>query len=217
MKITEQDVLAFLQAQPDWLCQHATEFGLRPSESKILSFQKGSMLALKRKTEKMADQLVQILADAETNRDLMMKFMRFHQRLLAVEDIFQWLDAITNGLRDDFSLPHHVMRIVTNIPENCSVPAEIIADAEVKAAAAKLTKPLCGALPVVALMRQFADQPRLESFLQLPIRWHDKTIAVLIIGHENDAHFQPEQSTEWITIMGESLAIILARLLKLAD
>lgn len=82
MNISEQDVLAFLQAQPDWLNEHAAKFGLRPAESKILSFQQGNMLALKRKTEKMAAQLEQILADAEANQTLITKIMNFNLRLL---------------------------------------------------------------------------------------------------------------------------------------
>jgi uncharacterized protein len=216
MNITEQEVRAFLHAQPDWLQEHAVEFGLRPVEKKILSFQQGNMLALKRKTEKMTKQLAQMLADAENNQVLMAKFMNFHQRLLAVETIPQWLDSIADGLLTDFSLPQHIVRILVEATDNINIPNNLLANAEVKAAASKITKPLCGVLPAVALMRLFPDQPRLESFVQLPLRWYDKTIAILIIGHEEATHFQAGQSTEWISAMADSLAIILARLMKLA-
>lgn len=84
MSIKEAEVLKFLHAQPQWLYEHATEFNLRPIESKILSFQQGKMQVMQQKTEKMASQLIQMLGDADANHTLMAKFMAFTQRLLIV-------------------------------------------------------------------------------------------------------------------------------------
>ncbi|KES10615.1 hypothetical protein SASC598O02_008810 [Snodgrassella alvi SCGC AB-598-O02] len=217
MRMTEQDVLAFLRAQPEWLNEHAAEFGLRPVESKILSFQQGRMLALKRKTEKMAAQLEQILADAEANRTLITKIMNFNQRLLRVNNITQWHEAITDGLSRDFSLPNHVIRINAELSDKVNVPIHLLASPEVRLAASKLTAPVCGSLPVVALAQLLDHQPQLESFLQLPLCCNEKTLGVLIIGHEDANHFQPQQSTEWVAVLAESMTIVLARILDMAD
>lgn len=217
MNISEQDVQAFLQAQPDWLNEHAAEFGLRPAESKILSFQQGSMLALKRKTEKMAAQLEQILADVEANRTLITKIMNFNLRLLRVNNITQWLEAISQGLNGDFSLPYYVIRIIAEWPNKMNIPTDLLAGPEVRMAASKLTAPVCGSLPVVALAQLLDHKPQLESFLQLPLRCNEKTLGVLIIGHEDASHFRPQQSTEWVAVLAESMAIVLARILDMAD
>lgn len=217
MSVSETDVLAFLRAHPDWLQDYATEFKLRPIESKIMSFQQGSMLALKRKTQKMAAQLVQILNDADANQALVVKIMNFNQRLLAVNNLNQWSEAIVQGLKIDFSLPHHALRVLIEPPKNMSMPLNLIAKPDVKAAGSKLIKPLCGVLPVAALIQLLPDHPHLESFLQLPLRWRQQTIGLLLIGHENVTHFQSDQSTKLISIMADGIAIVLARLLKLAD
>ena len=40
---------------------------------------------------------------------------------------------------------------------------------------------------------------------------------MLIIGHEDASHFRTQQSTEWVAVLAESMAIVLARILDMAD
>ncbi|WP_239324455.1 DUF484 family protein [Snodgrassella gandavensis] len=215
MSIDEAKVRAFLHAHPQWLYEHAAEFNLRPIESKILSFQQGKMQVMQRKTEKMASQLIQMLGDADANHTLMAKFMAFDQRLLTVNTVAQWQRAIRDGLKNEFALSHYALKIVTHIPKNVRVPVTLLADDKIKVISEKLTAPVCGALPVAALLELLPTQPRLESFLQLPLLWKDQVLAILVIGHENEAHFAPDMATEWVTAMADNMAIVLARLLKL--
>ncbi|WP_370389183.1 DUF484 family protein [Snodgrassella alvi] len=215
MSIKEADVRAFLHAQPEWLYEHAAEFNLRPIESKIMSFQQGRMQFMQRKTEKMASQLVQMLGEADANHTLMAKFMAFDRRLLLVNTVAQWQRAIHDGLKNEFVLPDFALKIVTEAPKSVRIPASLMADDKVKAVAKKLNKPICGNLPVVVLRELLPVQPRLESFLQLPLRWQEQTLAILIVGHENEAHFTSDMATEWVNYMAENMAVVLARLLKL--
>lgn len=215
MSIKEADVRAFLHAQPEWLYEHAAEFNLRPIESKIMSFQQGRMQFMQRKTEKMASQLVQMLGEADANHTLMAKFMAFDRRLLLVNTVAQWQRAIHDGLKNEFVLPDFALKIVTEAPKSVRIPASLIADDKVKAVAKKLNKPICGNLPVVVLRELLSVQPRLESFLQLPLRWQEQTLAILIVGHEDEAHFTSDMATEWVNYMAENMAVVLARLLKL--
>ncbi|WP_367440572.1 DUF484 family protein [Snodgrassella alvi] len=215
MSIKEADVRAFLHAQPEWLYEHAAEFNLRPIESKIMSFQQGRMQFMQRKTEKMASQLVQMLGEADANHTLMAKFMAFDRRLLLVNTVAQWQRAIHDGLKNEFVLPDFALKIVTEAPKSVRIPASLMADDKVKAVAKKLNKPICGNLPVVVLRELLPVQPRLESFLQLPLRWQEQTLAILIVGHEDEAHFTSDMATEWVNYMAENMAAVLARLLKL--
>lgn len=215
MSIKEADVRAFLHAQPEWLYEHAAEFNLRPIESKIMSFQQGRMQFMQRKTEKMASQLVQMLGEADANHTLMAKFMAFDRRLLLVNTVAQWQRAIHDGLKNEFVLPDFALKIVTEAPKSVRIPASLMADDKVKAVVKKLTKPICGNLPVVVLRELLPVQPRLESFLQLPLRWQEQTLAILIVGHEDEAHFTSDMATEWVNYMAENMAAVLARLLKL--
>lgn len=215
MSIKEADVRAFLHAQPEWLYEHAAEFNLRPIESKIMSFQQGRMQFMQRKTEKMASQLVQMLGEADANHTLMAKFMAFDRRLLLVNTVAQWQRAIHDGLKNEFVLPYFALKIVTEAPKSVRIPASLMADDKVKAVAKKLNKPICGNLPVVVLRELLPVQPRLESFLQLPLRWQEQTLAILIVGHEDEAHFTSDMATEWVNYMAENMAAVLARLLKL--
>ena len=51
--------------------------------------------------------------------------------------------------------------------------------------------------------------------MQLPLRWKEQTLAILVIGHEDEAHFTPDMSTEWVAAIADNMAAVLARLLKL--
>lgn len=215
MSIKEADIRAFLHAQPEWLYEHAAEFNLRPIESKIMSFQQGRMQFMQRKTEKMASQLVQMLGEADANHTLMAKFMAFDRRLLFVNTVAQWQRAISDGLKNEFALPDFALKIVTEAPKSVRIPASLIADEKVKAVAKKLNKPICGTLPVVVLRELLPPQPRLESFLQLPLRWQEQTLAILVVGHKDETHFTSDMATEWVSYMAENMAVVLARLLKL--
>jgi uncharacterized protein len=215
MSINEAEVRAFLHAQPQWLYEHAAEFNLRPIESKILSFHQGKMQVMQRKTEKMASQLIQMLGNAEANHTLMTKFMAFSQHLLTVNTLAQWQRAVRDGLKDEFALSNYILKIVTDIPKNVRVPATLLAEDKIKAIGKKLTTPECGVIPVAAFLELLPAQPRLESFLQLPLRWEEQTLAILIIGHEDEKHFAPDMATEWVTAMADNMAAVLARLLKL--
>lgn len=215
MSIKEAEVLKFLHAQPQWLYEHAAEFNLRPIESKILSFQQGKMQVMQQKTEKMASQLIQMLGDADANHTLMAKFMAFTQRLLIVNTLAQWQRAISDGLNNEFTLPYHALIITADIPKNVRIPVNLHVNEKFKVIGKKLTAPACGALPVAALLELLPEQPRLESFLQLPLRWKEQTLAILVIGHEDEAHFSPDMSTEWVAAIADNMAAVLARLLKL--
>ena len=83
MALNEQTVLAYVQQHPEFLQTHAQTLGIRADETKILSFNQGSLNVLKQKTERMAAQLAQMLDDAERNRSTTAKLLAFNHRLLA--------------------------------------------------------------------------------------------------------------------------------------
>lgn len=205
----------FLYQNPQWLQEHAAEFGLKPKESKVLSFQEGKVSQLKSKMEHMAAQLEEILLDTQANQALSAKIFCLDRRLLAVNTVIQWLKAVSASLTEDFNLPNHKVCIVSQPVKNVRLPAEFVANQEIARAAHSLTRPQCGTVPAAAFLSLFAAMPGLASFLQLPLRFHDQTIAVVLIGHEDADHFRPDLSTESVSIMADNMAVSLARLLKL--
>ncbi|WP_066567484.1 DUF484 family protein [Snodgrassella sp. CFCC 13594] len=216
MAISEQTILHYLQAHPDFLPKHAEALGIRLPESKILSFQQGSLQALKLKTEKMAQQLSVMLANAEENQATTAKLLSFNRHLLAVNTVNQCIDTVMLSLAEDFHLPHAGLFISMAV-EKVRVKAayDVHSQKAVMQAVNKLKEPLCGTHIAPALLALLPQQAALESFLQLPVVWMDHTIAVLLIGHEDATYFHEALATDFVESMADSLSVVLARLLRL--
>ncbi len=218
MALNEQTVLAYVQQRPEFLQTHAQTLGIRADESKILSFNQGSLNVLKQKTERMAAQLAQMLDDAERNRSTTAKLLAFNHRLLAANTVGQLAQACSDSLSEDFALPHHVLKIVQAPANKARIPQAVQAadNSALKKAWGKLSAPQCGQHlpePVAALL---AKSPPLGSFLQLPVWRDDVLLAVLLIGHEDADYFHADLETDLVAEMAQSLSVALGRMMGLA-
>lgn len=219
MAFTEQEALAFLQDNPDFLAKHADVLNIRLPEHKILSFNQGQLSVLKQKTEHMAAQLSTMLDDAEYNRHILAKLLSFNRRLLAVNTLNQFAQAVQKGLAEDFSLPNSALRLLVKAPAKVRVPSAIDGS-EMNAlhtAATSINTAQCGTQIAGALLDLLDTAVPMESFLQLPIIWRNQTLAILVVGHEEADYFHAELATDFVNSMANSMATLLARLLRLPN
>lgn len=215
MNANEQNVLAWLQQHPAFLHEHATALGLRPDEAKIRSFNQGTVAALKEKTERMANQLAQMLADTEQNQRTHGKLLAFNRALLSANTLAQLAQAASTSLRTDFALPHHVLKILQPAHNKAHLPVALNAcdDAVLHTAWADLTAPRCSQrLPAVVAELLPADVS-LNSFLQLPVCDQHGLLAVLVIGHEAGDYFHPGLATDLVADMAQSLSVAMSRIM----
>ena len=208
-------VIDFLHKNPQWLQEHSAEFGLVPQNNKVLSFQQGKVAQLKKKTEHMAAQLMQILTDAQINREIVNKILKMDKRLLMVNTVTQWYKAISSGLNEDFKLPNHAVSIVADIPKNIRVPKDLIAQKSIQDLVKTLSNTQCGSQIPEGFLTLLTYTNRLESFLQLPLYFNNQIIAVVIIGHPDADYFNSDLATDLITTMADNMSVSLARLLRL--
>lgn len=218
MSLSETEVLAFLQANPAFLAQHADALNIRLPEEKILSFNQGKIAVLQQKTEHMAAQLAAILDDAEYNRHVLANLLSFNRRLLAVNTLSQFARAVRTGLDEDFSLPNNVLRIVIQAPPSAHVPVSIDGSDHIplQNAVSAIKCVQCGTQIATALLDLLDTAVPMESFLQLPIVWHEQTLAILVVAHEQPDYFNPQLATDFVDSMAQSMATVLARLLRLS-
>lgn len=218
MALNEQEVLAYLQQHDDFLHTHAQVLGIRLNEAKVLSFNQGSLAALRQKTERMGAQLLQMLADAEGNRITAVKLQTFNQRLLSANTLGQLWQASSSSLRTDFALPHHALQLLIPPRNKARVPAAIQAasNGELRLAWKKLSAPRCDTRVPKPVRALFGSEPVLESFLQLPIQHKGALWAVLVIGHEDPGYFHADLQTDLVAAMANSLAAAMSRIMGLA-
>lgn len=208
-------IIDYLHQHPQWLQEHAAQFGLKPVEGKILSFQQGKVAQLNKKTEFLASRLAQITSDGQANHELMTKILAMDKQLLATNTIIQWYNSINTSLTELFHLPHHIIRILARTHHKIRVPPLLIADEQVTNVVSPLSQTICGGVPSAELLGLMDQKIKLGSFLQLPLRWRNQTIAFILIGHEQADYFSPQLQTDWITALADNMAISLARILRL--
>ena len=217
MALNEQAVLAYVQEHPEFLQTHAQTLGIRADEAKILSFNQGSLDALKQKTERMAAQLAQMLEDAEGNRQTTAKLLAFNRRLLSANTMGQLWQACGDSLNQDFGLPHHALQVLQAPRNKARIPAAVQAvdKVDLQQAWRGLAAPVCGHQVPAAVRALFAGKPVLESFLQLPVWWGGCLLAVLVIGHEERDYFHAGLETDLVAEMAQSLAVAAGRMMGL--
>ncbi len=218
MAIDEQTLLDCLRQDPQFLHRHAAELGIRFDEAKIRSFNQGSLDALRHKTERMAAQLAQMLDDAETNRQLSAKLIRFNQQLLRANTLGQLWQAASDSLQQDFGLPYHSMRLLQKPANAAHLPVALDAgsDPALQTAWDTLEAPRCSHHLPEAVAALLPAEPVLESFLQLPVWLGEDLLAVVVIGHPDADHFHPDLETELVSGMADSLAIAMGRIMGLS-
>ncbi|MBQ9725001.1 MAG: GAF domain-containing protein, partial [Neisseriaceae bacterium] len=80
---------------------------------------------------------------------------------------------------------------------------------------ASLNKPKCANKLIDEKLIKRLPDPDAESFLHLPLRYNNRTVGVLVIGHKDPAYFAPDTPTEFVSQMGESIAAALAKMMGL--
>ena len=209
-----EKVLAFLRQHPDFLAEHAEELGVRLRDDKVRSFAQGQIASSRLKTEKMAQRVEEMLDAAHSNHATMQRLLAFDLRLLKANTVGQAAKAVSASLKDDFGLPHFALKLIcapknkARLPEGLLRPAGHAAVQEWLA----LKQPLCGHQISPAARKLLPQDVILESFLQLPLHFGGETGGVLLLGHEDAAHFAPGLPTEYVERLAGALAAVLARM-----
>lgn len=209
----EETILAYLQAHPEFLLNHAEVLGIRPQEGKVQSFAQAQWQAQQQKTAKMAGQLVQMMQEADANFQTTARLMAFARRLLAATTLLQVCRAVSGSLSEDFALPHHRLLLLEEPKKKAVLPEDsLLAEGAAREALQALTAPVCGqriARPLMALLPQ---QGRgLESFLLLPVAVGGRNIAVVVAGDADEGRFVAGMPVDLVLELAACTAAALAR------
>ncbi|WP_225747939.1 DUF484 family protein [Eikenella sp. Marseille-P7795] len=212
--MNEKKLLAYLQAHPEFLLNHAAELGVQPAQGRVQSFVQAQWLAQQEKAAKMAGQLAQIMQDADSNHQTLGRLLGFVRRLLAANTLLQVLRAAEAGLREDFGLASGCVWLLAEPPKK-GAPAGAYRLPENHAAHAALRAlkaPLCDNHISPALIKALPQQGKgLESFLLLPVRVNGQTVAVLAAGDADETRFTPDLPLDWVRELAACTAAALAR------
>lgn len=211
----EQNILAYLQAHPEFLLTHAQTLGIRPAEGRVQSFAQAQWQAQQQKTANMTRQLVQMMQEADANFQTTARLTAFVRRLLAANTLPQAFKAVSGSLNEDFGLPQHRLLLLESPPRHSTLPeAHRLPDSHpAHAALRQLAQPQCGSRIQAAVLKLLPQEGRgLESFLLLPVAFGGRNIAVLLAGDADEHRFTPDMPTDFVRGLADCTAAALARI-----
>lgn len=213
----KENVLDFLKEHPDFLAEHADELGIRLKDDKMRSFAQAQLTASRLKIEKMAAQLHTMLADAETNRSIMLRQSALNIKLLQANTVSRLVQALYESLQHDFKIHHFRLILVAEPKNKIRIPEKVRLPSGAQKARAeieKLREPVLGAKISAEMRALLPDSGTVwESFLQLPIPVGGVTGAVLLAADEDVHRFAADLETETVDCIAGVVGAALSRMM----
>ncbi len=207
-----EEVAGYLQENPEFFEQYADALAEiyipHPHGGRTISISERQILTLREKSKKLENKLRELLQFGEENDAISEKTHRMTLALLAASDARAVLNAVCFNLREDFAVPHVVLRAWrgdghADLPEFAPV-SEATRDF-----AASLTGPYCSARAMVDTATLFGEAAQhLRSFSYVPLRTGE-TFGLLALASEDPQRFYPEMGTVYLKRLGEMAAAAL--------
>jgi uncharacterized protein len=211
-----EEVAAYLQEHPEFFEQQAdllSEIYMpHPHGGRTISISERQILTLREKGKQLESKLREIIQFGEENDAIGEKVHRLTLALLRARDIEAVLNAVGFNLREDFAVPHAVLRVwrgggPADLPEFAAVSEAT------RAFAAGLQHPQCGNQAPADTLALFGEAgPHLRSFAYVPLL-DGETFGLLALASEDAQRFYPEMGSVYLTRIGEMTGCALLRYL----
>jgi len=201
--MTPDAVAAYLKQHPEFFEQHADMLAdvaiPHPHGGRAISISERQILTLREKSRQLEAKLHELLQFGEENDVLSAKVQRLAVALVAAPDRESAVQATLAALREDFDLPHAVLRLF----------GDGTADAE-RQFAVSLAQPYCSSLAVLDSAGWF-DAPDLRSYAYVALRGGGEVFGLLALGSEDPQRFYPEMGTLYLERVGDLISAALTR------
>ena len=214
-----EEVVRYLQDNPGFFEDYAELLAQiyipHPHGGRAIPIAERQILTLREKSKMLEGKLSELIQFGEENDAIGEKMHRLCRALLPAGDVQAMLQALYYNLREDFAVPHAVLRVW---PAGAGVLAGsefAPVSEELRQYAESLEHPFCGpgANPEVASW--FGETvAQLRSYACMPLRDGDKAcVGMLALASEDPARFYPEMGTLYLKRLGELLSAALDRYL----
>ena len=214
-----EEIVRYLQDNPGFFEDYAELLAQiyipHPHGGRAIPIAERQILTLREKSKMLEGKLSELIQFGEENDAIGEKMHRLCRALLPAGDVQAMLQALYYNLREDFAVPHAVLRVW---PAGAGVLAGsefAPVSEELRRYAESLEHPFCGpgANPEVASW--FGETvAQLRSYACMPLRDGDKAcVGMLALASEDPARFYPEMGTLYLKRLGELLSAALDRYL----
>lgn len=207
-----EEVADYLQQHPEFFEQYADMLAEvyipHPHGGRTISISERQILTLREKAKQLETKLREIIEFGEENDAIGEKIHRLTLALLNTRGVPGVLNAIHLSLREDFAVPHIVLRVwrsdgAPDLAEFAPVSASI------QEFAASLAQPYCASHALVDTGTLFGEAAaHLRSFAYVPLR-NGEVFGLLALASEDPQRFYPDMGTLYLRRIGELVAAAL--------
>jgi uncharacterized protein YigA (DUF484 family) len=201
-----EDVAEYLKDHPEFFEQYADMLAEiyipHPHGGRTISISERQIVTLREKSRQLESKLREIIEFGEENDAIGEKIHRLTLSLLAARGVAGALSAVYLSLREDFAVPHVVLR-TWRAGQRGELPEMAAVSTGIRDFAASLTQPYCSAQAMVDTGTLFGESaPHLRSFSYVPLR-DDGVFGLLALASEDPQRFYPDMGTLYLKRIGE--------------
>ena len=211
--IKPDDVAAYLKEHPEFFDNYAEVVAdvmiPHPHGGRTISISERQILTLRERARQLEVKLGELIQFGEENDVISEKVHRLGLALIAARDVPALSHAVDFNLREDFAVPHVVLRLW-----HAGAAADAPVSDATRTFATGLLHPHCGPLAMADTAAFFGEAAvLLKSYAYIPLRGKD-TFGLLALASEDAQRFYPEMGTLYLTRIGEVIAACLLRRLE---
>ena len=215
-QMTADDIARYLRTHPKFFDQHPDLLESihvpHPYGGRAIPLAERQTVALREKLKNLEGRLAEIIKFAEENDAISEKVHRLSVALAGARDFPALVQSLYLHLREDFAVPHVVLRAWGK-----AVPADFpeaeAASAEQQRRAAAMATPQCGAAAGNPFLPWFGEAAEHVRSVALVPLGQGTAFGLLALGSEDPQRFFPEMGTLYLRRIGELCAAgVTARL-----
>jgi uncharacterized protein YigA (DUF484 family) len=208
--MNEEDIAVFLRSHPQFFDQHPELLEsirvAHPYGGRAIPLAERQMVSLRERVRVLESKLSELIRIGEENDAIGERVHRLATALLAAGDFPAFAQALYFHLREDFSVPHVVLRVWGRaLPPDC-VEADAVTDAQ-RQAAETMGGPQCGPAADSPFLDWFGESAQhLRSLALVPLGG-TSLFGLLALGSEDAERFYPEMGTLYLRRIGDLCAV----------
>ena len=214
--MTADDVARFLRTHPRFFDQHPELLESiqvpHPYGGRAIPLAERQTVALREKLKLLEGKLGEVIKFAEENDAISEKVHRLSAALAGARDFPALVHSLYFHLREDFAVPHVVMRVWAKAVPVDFPEAEAVTEAQRQHAEA-MPAPQCGPAAGNPFVPWFSEAAEHIRSLALVPLGQAAVFGLLALGSEDPQRFFPEMGTVYLRRIGELCAAgVTARL-----
>ncbi len=211
--MTPDAVVSYLKQHPEFFEEQAEFLATimipHPHGGRAIPISERQILTLRDKSKQLEDKLRELIVFGEENDAIGEKLHRLTLALVVARDVAAVVAALYFNLREDFAVPHTVLRLW---PEGAHPQSPEFApvSAATRDFAESLAQPYCSAHAMVDTAEWFGEAAaHLRSFAYVALK-NGPAFGLLAMASEDVQRFYPEMGTLYLKRLGEITATALA-------